>query len=133
MLLFIDESGHDGRTMPCEVLAGVAIPDENLWNLVQAIRSAEREHFGDYLRKLLTGEIKGRTLLKKKRFRSAERTVQIPAEELVVLANSCLRKGVAASQQRSADSGSTEKGRSEERKKIKAMTNSREPTRASIS
>jgi len=109
MLLFIDESGHDGRTMPCEVLAGVAIPEDNLWNLVQAIRSAEREHFGDYLRRLLTGEIKGRTLLKKKRFRSADRKVDIPSEELVGLANACLRKGAAASQQKSADSGSTER------------------------
>ena len=59
MLLFIDESGHDGHKMPCEVLAGVAIAEDNLWNLVQAIRSTEREHFGDYLRNLLTSEIKG--------------------------------------------------------------------------
>ena len=42
----------------------------NIWNLVQAIRAAERDHFGGYLRDLLTKEIKGRTLLKKKRFRS---------------------------------------------------------------
>jgi hypothetical protein len=49
MLLFIDESGHDGREMPCEVLAGVAIAEADLWNLVRAIRHAESEHFGGYL------------------------------------------------------------------------------------
>jgi hypothetical protein len=109
MLLFIDESGHDGRTMPCEVLAGVAIPEDSLWNLVQAIRSAEREYFGGYLRELLTGEIKGRTLLKKKRFRSAARNVEIRSEDLIGLASMCLRKGMAASQHGVADSGATER------------------------
>ena len=109
MLLFVDESGHDRHKMPYEVLAGVAIAEDNLWNLVQAIRASEREHFGDYLRNLLSGEIKGRTLLKRKRFKSAARSVQIPSEELVGLAHSCLRKGIAASQQGLADSGSTER------------------------
>jgi hypothetical protein len=33
MLLFIDESGHDRRDMPCEVLAGVAVSEDNPWNL----------------------------------------------------------------------------------------------------
>ena len=109
MLLFIDESGHDGHNMPCETLAGIAISEDNLWNLVQAIRSAEREHFGGYLRELHPDEIKGRTLLKKKRFKSAARNVQIGTEELVGLANSCLRKGMEASQQGLAHSGATER------------------------
>jgi hypothetical protein len=109
MLLFIDESGHDGHDLPCEVLAGVAIAEDNLWNLVQAIRSAEREHFGGYLRELHPDEIKGRTLLKKKRFKSAARNVQIPTEELVGLTNSCLRKGLEASKQGLTQSGATER------------------------
>ena len=109
MLLFIDESGHDRYNMPCETLAGIAISEDNLWNLVQAIRSAEREHFGGYLRELHPDEIKGRTLLKKKRFRSANRNVQIGTEELVGLANSCLRKGLEASKQGLAQSGATER------------------------
>jgi hypothetical protein len=109
MLLFIDQSGHDGRVMPCEVLAGVAIAEDNLWNLVQAIRAAECEHFGDYLRNLLTEEIKGRILLKKKRFKSAARRLQIEPQELVGLANSCLRKGLEASRQGLDDSGATER------------------------
>jgi len=109
MLLFIDESGHDGHNMPCETLAGIAIAEDNLWNLVQAIRSAEREHFGGYLRELHPDEIKGRTLLKKKRFKSANRNVQIEAGELVGLANSCLRKGLEASQQGLAQSEATQR------------------------
>ncbi len=90
-------------------MAGVAIAEDSLWNLIQAIRSAEREHFGDYLRKLHPDEIKGRTLLKKKRFKSAARNVQIPTEELVGLTNSCLRKGLEASRQGLAQSGVTER------------------------
>jgi hypothetical protein len=95
--------------MPCEVLAGVAVSEDNLWNLVQAIRSAEREHFGDYLRELHPDEIKGRTLLKRKRFKSAARDVRIPPEELVGLASSCLRKGLEASKRGLAESGATQR------------------------
>ena len=109
MLLFIDESGHDGHNMPCEVLAGVAISEDNLWNLVQAIRSAEREHFGGYLRELHADEIKGRTLLKIKRFKSAARNIQISADELVGLANSCLRKGLEAGKQGLPQSEATQR------------------------
>jgi len=109
MLLFIDESGHDRRAMPCEVLAGVAISEDNLWNLIQAIRSAERERFGGYLRTLHSQEIKGRTLLKKGRFKSARRDVEIPTEELAGLARSCLQKGLDARRQRLAKSEATER------------------------
>ena len=35
MLLFIDESGFDHSGTPCEVLAGVAIAEDSLWNLVR--------------------------------------------------------------------------------------------------
>jgi len=109
MLLFIDESGHNRKEMPCEVLAGVAVSEDNLWNLVQAIRSVEKDCFGGYLRELHAREIKGRTLLKKKRFRSAKRSVQIPAGELADLANSCLRKGLNASKLGLSTSGATER------------------------
>jgi hypothetical protein len=50
VLLFIDESGFDESGTPCEVLAGVAIAEDSLWNLVRAVRGAEKELFGDYLR-----------------------------------------------------------------------------------
>ena len=43
MLLFIDEkAGIDNKGTPCEVLAGIAVAEDNLWNLVRAVRSAER-------------------------------------------------------------------------------------------
>jgi hypothetical protein len=109
MLLFIDESGHDRHEMPCEVLAGVAVAEDNLWNLVRAIRALEREHFGGYLRNLHPQEIKGRTLLKKKRFRSSARNVTIPGEDLTSLANVCLRKGLHASTQGLAHSEATQR------------------------
>ena len=109
MLLFIDESGHDGKSMPCQVLAGVAVAAENLWDLVKTIRSAERECFGGYLRDLLTVEAKGHVLLKAKRFKSAARLVAIVSEDIVALANSCLKKGKEASKRGLADSGATER------------------------
>jgi len=96
MLLFIDESGHDHKNMPCEVLAGVAISEDNLWNLVRAVRSAEKDYFGDYLRNLRMTEMKGRTLLKRKRFRSADRPVEIAPADLTALANQAMRKGMEA-------------------------------------
>ena len=66
MLLFIDESGHDHHDMPCEVLAGVVVSEDNLWNLVKAVRSAEKDFFGDYLRNLRQTEMKAKKLLKRK-------------------------------------------------------------------
>lgn len=96
MLLFIDESGHDGREMPCEVLAGVAIAEADLWNLVRAIRHAEIEHFGGYLRDVYGGELKAKKLLKRKRLKEAQRQVEIGIADCVKLANSLLTKGKAA-------------------------------------
>lgn len=109
MLLFIDESGHDRRNMPCEALAGVAISEENLWNLVRAVRAAEREYFGDYFRNLRDEEPKAKRLLKRKRFRVAQREVQIPADEMPALAHSALIKGKAAREQRRTSSSATER------------------------
>jgi hypothetical protein len=93
MLLFVDESGHNRREMPYEVLAGIAVAEDNLWNLVQAIRSAEKDNFGDYLRDVLAGEIKAKTLLKRKRFKEAERNVELSPDECLALTKSLLAKG----------------------------------------
>jgi len=41
MLLFVDGSGTDRREAPYGVLAGVAIHERDLWNLIQAIRAVE--------------------------------------------------------------------------------------------
>ena len=66
--LIIDESGQDRRESPCEVLAGVAVRDQDLWNLIQALRDAELRHFG--VRYTADrGELKAKRLLKAKTFR----------------------------------------------------------------
>jgi hypothetical protein len=98
MLLFVDESGHDHHEMPCEVLAGVAVSEDNLWNLVKAVRAAEKDFFGDYLRNLRQSEMKAKKLLKRKRFRSAARGVTIGEDELVTLANAALQHGDIANE-----------------------------------
>ena len=67
--LFIDESGQDRRESPYEVLAGVAIEDRDLWNLLQTIQEAEIRLFGE---RYSGGsrELKAKKLLKRKVFRS---------------------------------------------------------------
>lgn len=44
--LFLDESGHDLKESPYEVLAGVSVEDRDLWNLIEAIKDAEERNFG---------------------------------------------------------------------------------------
>ncbi|MGC8560297.1 MAG: DUF3800 domain-containing protein [Phycisphaerae bacterium] len=109
MLLFIDESGHDHHEMPCEVLAGVAVPESNLWNLVKAVRAAERDYFGDYLRNLRITELKAKKLLKRKRFRSAARHLDIAESDLPELARSALLKGISAARNGGDASAVTER------------------------
>jgi len=60
-MLFVDESGHDGRESPYAVLAGVAIEDRDIWNLICSIQDAEVRFFG---RRVSDGwlELKGRKL-----------------------------------------------------------------------
>ncbi len=107
MLLFVDETGHNESGTPCEVLAGVTVAEDVLWNLVRAIRSLEREHFGAYLRSLREGEIMGRRLLTPKRFKSANRRVAIAPAESTRLANSLLVKGKRAREEGISSSGET--------------------------
>ncbi len=70
MLLFIDESGQDHQGAPYEILAGVAIHEQDLWNLIQAIQGLEIEIFGVRLAEVGV-EMKGKKLLKSKVFRHA--------------------------------------------------------------
>jgi len=69
-LLFIDESGHDHKSMPYEVTGGVAIHASKLWAFVQAIKSLEVSSFGAQLSSF-GSEIKGHKLLDKDRFKWA--------------------------------------------------------------
>jgi len=91
-LLFIDESGHDHKTMPLEVRGGVAIHVGKLWSFIQAWQRLELDCFGarliDYGR-----EGKGSRLLDKDRFRWAAQTTRIPDDERRKNARVFLHKG----------------------------------------
>jgi len=67
-LLFLDESGHDHKTMPYEVRGGIALHARELWPFVQAVQNHELHSFGCHLHQYRC-ELKGSTLLDKKRFR----------------------------------------------------------------
>ncbi len=66
-LVFLDESGHDKRTVPYEVHGGIAVHAAQLWPLIVAVRAEERKCFGALLHQYGT-ELKGSRLLAKDRF-----------------------------------------------------------------
>ncbi|MCX8092428.1 MAG: DUF3800 domain-containing protein [Verrucomicrobiae bacterium] len=92
MLLFVDESGHDHGEAPYEVLAGVAVSERDLWNLIQAIRHEELRFFGVHLAEVGI-EFKGRKLLKSKTFRHARQQPSIESNRRRDLARAFLMKG----------------------------------------
>jgi hypothetical protein len=92
MLFFVDESGSDRSETPYEVLAGVAIRERDLWNLVQAIQATEREVFGVRLAEVGV-ELKGKKLLKVKTFRHAQQDSAIPPKTRCALCTEFLLKG----------------------------------------
>jgi hypothetical protein len=93
--LFIDESGQDHRDSPYEVLAGVSVKDQDLWNLILAIQESELRHFG---RRYSEGprELKGKELLKRKTYRLASQLPPFVPEERHALARDCLDDGARA-------------------------------------
>ena len=93
-LLFMDESGHDLKESPYEVLAGMCIEDRDLWNLICRIQDAETVFFGQ---RVTPGELelKGKELLKRKTFRLAEQMAPFAPEERTEHAYACLMKGAA--------------------------------------
>ncbi|MCB9550332.1 MAG: DUF3800 domain-containing protein [Myxococcales bacterium] len=88
-LLFVDESGHDRRESPYEVLAGVAIEDARTWDLIRAIHDAETEAFGCRI-SLRERELKGKELLKRKTFKLARQGPPIHPNERTEFARGCL-------------------------------------------
>jgi uncharacterized protein DUF3800 len=44
--LFVDESGHDRKLAPAEVLGGFSIRDGALWSFIQAVYELQKEMFG---------------------------------------------------------------------------------------
>lgn len=76
-LMFLDESGHDHKNMPYEVRGGIALHASQLWPFVQSMQRLELDCFGCQLH-LYHKELKGSTLLDKKRFQFA---AQAPSME----------------------------------------------------
>lgn len=93
--LFIDESGQDHHESPYEVLAGIAVEDRDLWNLIQALREAELRHFGTRYTNGVS-ELKGVKLLRKKVYRLAAQLPAFPEEERREAARQCLQDGAFA-------------------------------------
>ena len=93
--LFVDESGRDRRESPYEVLAGIAIEDRDVWNLIDAINGAEERILGlRYSRE--REEVKGKKFLKRKVFRLAALMSPIPEDERRTLARDCVLGGDSA-------------------------------------
>jgi Protein of unknown function (DUF3800) len=97
-LLFIDESGGDREESHYEVLAGVAIRDRQLWDLVHKVQQAEVRCFGQRYTPA-DREAKAKVLLKRKTFRLANQLPPIEPGERRELARGCLRDGGSASRQ----------------------------------
>lgn len=95
-LLFIDESGHDRKQAPYEVLTGIAIRDRDIWPLIGELHACELGWFG---RRYSSGpaELKGRKLLPSKVFRHAQLNVGISPERITELARAALDDGASAS------------------------------------
>lgn len=97
-LLFVDESGQDHRRSPYEVLAGAAVHDTQLWNLVCAIQDAEPRFFGKRISNDRE-ELKTRHLLRRKTFRLAAQAAAMPEIERSSLAAQALSDGAHATRE----------------------------------
>jgi len=92
-LLFLDESGHDHAQMPYEVRGGIALRDSQLWPFTRAMQQLERDSFGCSLH-AFQKELKGSTLLDRKRFRFANQAPPMPADERQKHSRAFLTKGL---------------------------------------
>jgi hypothetical protein len=95
--MFVDESGHDHRASPYEVLAGVAIHDIVLWDLICAIQGAEQRHFGKSYTEGHERELKAKKLLNRKAFRLAGQAPESSLPQRAALAALALTDGAHAS------------------------------------
>ena len=94
-LLFVDESGHDRMASPYEVLAGVAIRDRVVSDLIRRLHEAE---FRCFDRRYSEGprELKGSALLKRKVFRHRDLAVSLDRADVAALARAALDDGAHA-------------------------------------
>jgi hypothetical protein len=99
-LMFVDESGQDHRESPYEVLAGVAIHDSVLWDLICEIKAAEKAIFGTTYAQASRRELKAKKLLHRKTFRHARQGSEMQPTERTELAKAILLDGAAPSRDR---------------------------------
>lgn len=90
--LFIDESGHDRKESPYEVLAGVAVLDSQLWPLINDLHAAEIRRFGRRY-SFGTSELKATKILKRKIFQHASLNALVRDEDISQLAKEALDNG----------------------------------------
>lgn len=100
--LFVDESGQDQRHSPYEVLAGVAIEDRDIWQLICQISDAQQHFFGMRLFDAYGAEAKAKVLLKKKVFEHAAQADPFGHEDRKRLAKEMLMDGTKPSRDRLA-------------------------------
>lgn len=81
------------------MLAGVAIKDEDLWNLIKELHDAEISHFGRRYTEGEDREVKGKKLLKRKTFSRAQMPLNSPVlpHEIPALAKEILDDGAVNS------------------------------------
>lgn len=93
--LFVDESGHDRKASPYEVLAGVAIRDQIVGSVISQLQEAESRCFG---RRYSDGprELKGKALLKRKVFRHRDLDADVDMKDVPALARAALDEGAQA-------------------------------------
>ncbi len=92
-LLFLDESGHDHKNMPYEVRGGIAIHAGELWPFVQSMQRLEFDSFGCQLHQYRK-ELKGSTLLDRKRFKFARQLSLMAPESRRKHSRGFLTKGL---------------------------------------
>jgi len=92
-LLFLDESGHDHKSMPYEVRGGIALNAGKLWPFVQDIQRLELSCFGAELHQYKK-ELKGCKLLDKDRFKWAAQADAMSDEERRKHCRGFLTKGL---------------------------------------
>jgi hypothetical protein len=92
-LLFLDESGHDHRSMPYEVRGGIALHAGELWAFVQDVQRLEFASFGADLHHFKK-ELKGCRLLDKDRFKWAAQGPSMANEERRKHCRGFLTKGL---------------------------------------
>lgn len=91
-LLFIDESGHDRVASPYEVLAGIAIRDRAVSQVITQLHQAEFRCFGRRYSNAAR-ELKGKSLLKRKVFRHRQHRAHVDNAEIRHLARAALDSG----------------------------------------